>query len=183
MVRSSFLRVLAVGAVGAMVSAGCGDGGASPLDEVDDEVTVEVRSDDLQDGGEVPVQFTCDGEDVPPSLIWSGLPDETEEVAVVVDDPDAPGGTFTHWTVWGLTPADSLRDDVPEHAVEGNNDFGRSGYGGPCPPPGEPHQYRFRVLALDTMVALESGAPPSALAEAIDGYVVGEGVLEATFGR
>lgn len=183
MVRCSFLVVVAVGAGWAMVSAGCGGGGASPLGEVDPEASVEVRSDDLQDSGEVPVQFTCEGEDVPPSLTWSGLPDGTEEVAVVVDDPDAPGGTFTHWTVWGLTSADSLEHDVPEHAVEGTNDFGRSGYGGPCPPPGDPHRYRFRVLALDTTVALESGAPPSALAEAIDGHVLGEGVLEATFGR
>lgn len=183
MVRSPFLRVLTVAVVGAMVSAGCRDRGDGRLDEFDGAVTVEVRSDDLQDGGEVPVQFTCDGEDVPPSLIWSGLPDGTEQVVVIVDDPDAPGGTFTHWTVWGLTPADSLEDDVPEHAVEGNNDFGRSGYGGPRPPPGDPHQYRFRVLALDTAVVLQSGAPPSALADAIDGHVLGEGVLEATFGR
>lgn len=146
---------------------------------------IEVTSADLQAGGTVPARFTCDGEDAVPALAWSGLPDGTLEVVVVVDDPDAPRGTFTHWTVWGLAPGDTpLGSPLPEHAVEGRTSFGRVGYGGPCPPRGDqPHRYRFRVFAMGVGVDLPGGASPDDLAAAMEDHVLGLGELEVTYGR
>lgn len=185
MLRPALRRVVVAGSlVPLLATTACASGGGGAVDDVDAEATVKVHSDDLQQAGDVPIQFTCDGDDVAPALAWSELPDATEEVVVVVDDPDAPGGTFTHWTVWGLAPSDSLEAVVPAHAVEGTNGFGTVGYRGPCPPRGDsPHRYRFRVLALDTKLDLEDGARSDVLADAIDGHVLGEGVLEATFGH
>lgn len=146
---------------------------------------MQVGSPDLADDGTIPVQFTCDGDDALPALAWTGLPDGTAEIAVVVDDPDAPGGTFTHWTAWGIDPAATpLASDVPRPATQGTNDFGSIGYRGPCPPEGdEPHRYRFRILALDAPLDLPEGASPDEVAAAVDGHVLAEGRLTATYGR
>jgi Raf kinase inhibitor-like YbhB/YbcL family protein len=100
--------------------------------------------------GRIPDIYTCEGEDVPPPLAWSGAPAGTRSFALIVDDPDAPGGTFCHWAISDIRPTvTSLGDGIPIGAHEAVNDFGQVGYGGPCPPPGRPHHYRFRLLALD----------------------------------
>ena len=113
------------------------------------------------------------------------MPDDTGEVALVVDDPDAPNGTFTHWTAWGLAPdATPVAADLPDDVVQGANGFGSVGYRGPCPTPGDdPHHYRFRVLALDTALDLREGADPGEVADAIREHVLAEGRLTATYGR
>lgn len=167
-----------------LVTSACGDGGAE-IGADADAASIDVTSDDVPPGGTIPVEHTCDGADRPPSLSWTGVPEGTEEVVVVVDDPDAPGGTFTHWTVWGLPPEDGdLDQELPARAIEGRNDFGDIGYGGPCPPEGDdPHAYRFRILAVDATVELEAGAGPEDLAEAVEGRVVAEGMLTASYGR
>lgn len=172
----------AITAAAVLLAASCGGDGAV---EVGAPRTITVASDDLRDGDLVPVRFTCDGDDVPPELGWEGLPEDTVEVVVVVDDPDAPGGTFAHWTVWGLAGSGgAVAGPLPSSAVEGANDFGTVGYRGPCPPPGdEPHGYRFRVLAVDAPLTVESGAAPEVVAEALDGHVLAEGVLRATYAR
>ena len=175
--------MLALGVVIAVVLAACGDGG-STIEAPTGAGGIEVTSDDLTAGGNVPTEFTCDGADEIPSLSWQGVPDGTQSVAIVVDDPDAPGGTFTHWIVWGVEPDTMSLDGVPDAATQGSNDFGQLGYRGPCPPEGDdPHTYRFRVLALDTTLDLERGADAGAFAEATEGHVIGEGVLSATYGR
>jgi Raf kinase inhibitor-like YbhB/YbcL family protein len=163
-----------------LLTACAGDSGVSPQPDH----RLDVSSDDLEQGARVPVRFTCEGDDVAPHLAWGNPPEGTVEVVVIVDDPDAPGGTFTHWTVWGLEPGDELPGGMSDGAVEGRNDFGSVGYRGPCPPPGdEPHRYRFRVLAVDRPLGLDEGAPPVDVAAALEGHVLGEGVLEARFGR
>ncbi|MCI0497310.1 MAG: YbhB/YbcL family Raf kinase inhibitor-like protein [Thermoplasmata archaeon] len=108
-----------------------------------------VRSDDFEHGGSIPTRFTCDGEDVSPHLAWEGAPRGVASFALIVDDPDAPMGTWVHWLVCDI-PADVLeipRGTVPEGARQVMNDFGRLHYGGPCPPSGT-HRYYFKLYAL-----------------------------------
>jgi hypothetical protein len=113
---------------------------------------LEVGSAALSDGGTVPTRFTCDGDDVSPPLSWSEVPEDATELRISLRDPDAPGGTFTHWVVAGIDPSSSGvdQDAVPAGGTEGMNSFGERAYGGPCPPHGdEPHRYVFTVEALD----------------------------------
>jgi Raf kinase inhibitor-like YbhB/YbcL family protein len=111
----------------------------------------EVRSSAFSEGDTVPIQFTCDGDNVSPPLSWSGVPEGATELRISVTDPDAPRGTFTHWLVTGIDPSstDVGQGTVPTRGTEETNSFGETGYGGPCPPHGnEPHRYVFTVQAL-----------------------------------
>ena len=140
----------------------------------------------------IPKPFTCQGTDKSPQLqIDSQMPAGTQSWALIVDDPDAPGGTFTHWVIWNL-PArlrslpEGVQSEVlelPDGSRQGKNDFGKVGYSGPCPPPGKPHHYRFRVFTLDGKLALPPRSSASDLERAIKGHITGEGTLEATFQR
>jgi hypothetical protein len=112
----------------------------------------EVESSALSEGDTVPFQFTCDGDNVSPPLSWSGVPEDATELRISLRDPDAPGGTFTHWLVAGIDPSSSdvSQGMVPAGGTEKTNSFGEPAYGGPCPPPGDdPHRYIFTVEALD----------------------------------
>jgi hypothetical protein len=129
----------------------------------------------------IPVKYTCDGEDISPPLQWSAPPQGTQSFALICEDPDAPVGLFTHWVLWNLDP--SLRDLPAEfttkalaydHALEGANDFGKQGYGGPCPPPGTAHRYYFKLYALDAKLELEAGAGRQDLLEAMEGHILGQ---------
>jgi len=175
--------------------AGCGGGGGSGTTlEPGPMVTgfTFTAESAVSEGGDVDVRYTCDGEDVSPALLWEGVPDGTSELAVAVDDPDAPGGTFTHWLAWGIdpgvtrlpegVPADSMTPGLPI-LRQGRNDFGRMGYGGPCPPRGEEHRYIFRLFALDGAVDLEAGADRSAFDEAVGPHVLAEARLTARYTR
>jgi Raf kinase inhibitor-like YbhB/YbcL family protein len=143
----------------------------------------------VADGEAIDARSTCDGEDVSPELAWSGVPEGAVELALVLEDPDAPGGTFTHWLVYGLAPEETgLAEGVPagaegEGLLQGVNDFGAAGYGGPCPPEGQTHDYRFRLFALDSELGLEGGASRNELLGALEGRVLAEAVLTATYGR
>jgi Raf kinase inhibitor-like YbhB/YbcL family protein len=148
-------------------------GGSSPF---------TVSSPDLA-GGTFPRAFTCDGANRVPRLEWSTPPAGTRELAIEMPGPDAPGGTFTHWLVYGLRPGLSSLTAVPAGAAEGVNDFGRRGYGGPCPPRGAAHHYRFVVLALDTRLGLAAGARRSDLESRTSGHVLGRGELVASYQR
>ncbi len=141
------------------------------------------------DFSEFPAEHTCDGADVSPELRIGGA-EGAEALAIIMDDPDAPGGTFTHWVVWNLAPGDVPANlpkqgmvEAPVRAVQGLNDFGRVGYAGPCPPPGKPHRYFFRVYALDTLLELEPGASREELESAMKGHVLAYGEAVATYGR
>lgn len=144
----------------------------------------KLTSPAFADGAAIPVRHTCDGSDLAPRLTWTGVPEGTRSFALVMDDPDAPRGTFTHWVVYDM-PAE-LRE-IGEGAVlgtEGRNSFGRSGYGGPCPPPGdEPHRYRFTLYALDVpSLALETGTREE-LETSIDAHVLGSARLVGRYQR
>lgn len=142
----------------------------------------------------IPSEYTCEGADVSPSLEWTHVPDGTESIALVVDDPDAPGQTFTHWVLFNL-PGDATRlptdvdldaefADQDRFPQEGANDFGDVGYGGPCPPPGDgPHRYFFRLYALDTVLDLERGASKTQVTDAMNGHVLDETDLVGTYER
>ena len=147
-----------------------------------DPSPLTITSPDLA-GGTFPHEFTCDGANRLPRLQWSTPPPGTQELAIELLDPDAPGGTFTHWLVYGMPPGITSLAAVPTGAAEGVNDFGRRGYRGPCPPPGAAHHYHFVVLALDTGLGLAAGARRSELESRISGHVLARGELVATYRR
>jgi len=130
-----------------------------------------------------PREFTCDGANRLPRLEWSTPPSGTQEVAIEMLDPDAPGGTFTHWLVYGIPPGISSVAAAPAGAAQGVNGFGRRGYGGPCPPRGAAHHYHLVVLALDTRLGLAAGARRSDLESRISGHVLARGELVAIYQR
>ena len=145
-------------------------------------------------GGPIPNEFTCEGDDIPPNLLWTNVPDGTQSLALIVDDPDAPGQTFTHWILFNIPGSETglpRNIDIDEHfadadppAAEGTNDFDDIGYGGPCPPPGDdPHRYFFRLYALDTVLDLGQGATRKQLTNAMDGHVLDETDRMGTYQR
>lgn len=141
-------------------------------------------------GGEIPRKYTCSGADVSPGLSWSGVPEGAQALGLIMDDPDAPGGTWTHWVVWnipatstGLGEAVPRRSALEEGTMQGVNDFNRIGYGGPCPPPGRPHRYFFRLYALDAAVTVRAGAARSELERAMAGHVIGQAEYMGMFKR
>jgi Raf kinase inhibitor-like YbhB/YbcL family protein len=134
----------------------------------------------------IPSRFTCDGEDVSPPVRWSGVPAETRSLALLLEDPDAPDGTFVHWTLFAIaSTSTALREgEVPAGAREGENSFGDSGYGGPCPPEvDEPHRYTFVVYALRSAPELDAGASPDEVRAAISDLAIARGELIGRFGR
>lgn len=138
---------------------------------------MKLNSPDFEPEGLIPDRFTCEGEDLSPQLNWTDVPEGTRELALVCDDPDAPNGTFTHWTIRNLSPSSSgLRQgQVPGDAVEGGNDFGRQGWGGPCPPKGHgPHRYYFRLYALDFPIDPPTGFSVDDLRSAMQGHILAE---------
>lgn len=144
-----------------------------------------VDSPAFKPGAAIPERYTCDAGGAMPSLRIGGAPVGTAALAVVVDDPDAPGGLFTHYLAWNLpATSDSLDGTtLPPGAVIGQNDFGAAGWGGPCPPAGKPHHYRFRVLALKAPLALGAGADRAAFDRALAGNVLAEASLVGTYRR
>lgn len=148
--------------------------------------SITVTSPAFTEGGSIPVDHTCDGSDAMPELVLSAAPEGAKSLVVYVDDPDAIGGTFTHMIAFDVAPTTSRIGASLEEgggASFGVNDFGSARYQGPCPPRGELHRYRFRVLALDTLLGLPEGATRQRVDEAIDGHVLGEGTLSAQFGH
>jgi Raf kinase inhibitor-like YbhB/YbcL family protein len=144
-----------------------------------------LRSPAFQDGAPLPRRHTCEGEDVSPALEWTAPPAETRSLALVVEDPDAPGGTFTHWLAWGIEPEARGLVEGQRPPLQGRNDFRQSGWRGPCPPPGHgPHRYVFRLVALDaTLEDLAPGAATRDVDEAVSGHVLAAAELVGTFQR
>jgi Raf kinase inhibitor-like YbhB/YbcL family protein len=169
----------------ALAFAGCKAGGGHPSPPPGVTVeTMTVTSASFPSGGAIPVEHTCDGLDRSPALAVSAPPPATQSLVLLMEDDDAPG-TFTHWIAFNLRPPVL---SVPEGAdiatlggAVGTNDFGRLGYGGPCPPQGRVHGYHFRVLALDAPLTLEPGARRSELDSAMHGHVLAEGALVGVF--
>lgn len=142
--------------------------------------------------GPIPRAHTCDGADQSPPLAWSGVPEGARQLALIVDDPDAPGRTFVHWVLYGLPPsATGLPAGVPRDgtltrpvtASQGMNDFRRTGWNGPCPPPGPPHRYVFTLYALDTELKLSPGATSSVVGMAMKDHILEQAQLIGRYGR
>ncbi|MBX3227774.1 MAG: YbhB/YbcL family Raf kinase inhibitor-like protein [Labilithrix sp.] len=151
--------------------------------------SITVTSPSFTEGGRIPVDCTCDGKEVMPELVISSPPEGTKSLVVTVDDPDASSGVFVHMVAFNLSPdlrkleSGTELTNAGEGARFGLNDFSVAHYSGPCPPKGEAHRYRYRVTALDTMLNLSEGTPRSQIDEAIDGHILGEGVLSGHFGH
>jgi len=175
----------------AAFACGCGKGNEeAPAEPTRTPVAFVLSSQAFATGGSIPARYTCDGEDISPPLSWSSAPAGTVSYGLVVDDPDAPGGTFTHWLLVNLpTGSQALPEGLASAerlesgAVQGKNDFGKIGYGGPCPPQGKAHRYRFTAYALDTTLDLRPGASKKQALEAMEEHVLGKTVLEGTYQR
>jgi Raf kinase inhibitor-like YbhB/YbcL family protein len=135
------------------------------------------------DGGEIPVRHTCDGNDISPPLAWSNVPEGTVSLALVCDDPDAGTPPFVHWLAWNIDPAAGALAEGERPPAEGRNGFSRTGWGGPCPPPGAPHRYVFSLQALDAGLDLPAGASRDELEGAIGARRLGSAQLVGLFGR
>jgi Raf kinase inhibitor-like YbhB/YbcL family protein len=143
-----------------------------------------LTSSAFEPGVQIPRKHTCDGDDVSPPLAWANAPSETRSLALVVDDPDAPSGTFTHWLAWGLPPDAAGLAEGEKPPVEGRNDFGRTGYGGPCPPRGGgAHRYFFRLSALDADLELASGAGKADVERLVGEHELAVAELMGTYER
>ncbi len=150
----------------------------------------ELKSSAFGAGQSIPVQFTCDGEQVSPPLAWSGAPRQTATFTLIVDDPDAPHGTFTHWVLVNIPGnVDHLDRHVPQTqrldtgAIQGSSDFGNLGYGAPCPPKGKSHHYRFTLYALATALHLHAGASRQQALGAMQGHILDQAQLVGTYQR
>ncbi len=140
-----------------------------------------ISSTSFSNGGEIPKKFTCDGADVSPEFSWTGSPADTQSFALIADDPDAPDGTWTHWVLFDLPPiTNSLPegvtkiDELPGGERQGRNDFRKIGYNGPCPPPGKPHRYFYKLYALDRKLGLKPGADKQQLEQAMHNHILGK---------
>jgi Raf kinase inhibitor-like YbhB/YbcL family protein len=177
------LMVLVLSACSRQSPPSTNEGGKQP------EMKINITSSAFQDGGLIPSKYTCDGADVSPPLQWSGIPQDTKFLALICDDPDAPAKTWVHWVVYDLPPnIAQLPEAVPDTeslaagGKQGRNDFGKIGYGGPCPPGGT-HRYFFKLYALASQTSLQPGATKEQLLKAIEGKVLGQGQLMGTYKR
>jgi Raf kinase inhibitor-like YbhB/YbcL family protein len=150
---------------------------------------MKIQSSAFSAAQSIPRQFTCEGADRSPALNWSDAPTAAKSFAVIADDPDAPAGTWVHWVIFNLPPAaTSLPEGVPTSdsaagGMQGRNDFGKIGYGGPCPPPGKPHRYFFKLYALDSTLPLKAGARKQDVERAMQGHILGQAELMGTYQR
>jgi Raf kinase inhibitor-like YbhB/YbcL family protein len=153
-------------------------------------MVLSMSSTAFQEGDRIPSKYTCQGQDVSPPLAWGEPPVDTQSLALIVDDPDAPGGAFTHWVLFNIPPvshelaeAIPAQAQLPSNALQGKNDFGKIGYSGPCPPPGRAHRYRFTLHALDGHLGLEAGASKKQVTDTMQGHILAQGHLIGTYQR
>lgn len=157
--------------------------GATPATSTTSQgVTMQLSSPAFVDQGMIPGRFTCDGVDVSPELVIEGVPAGTVSLVLVVEDPDAPGGTWDHWLVFDMAVIASIPEDVGAIGTSGLNSWQRTGYGGPCPPSGT-HRYFFTMVALDAELGLAEGANKAEIMSAAEGHVLAEAVLMGTYSR
>ena len=144
--------------------------------------SISVTTPAFQGGGDVAAKFTCNGANVNPELKINGVPNEAKSLVLIVDDPDAPRGLFTHWIVWNIDPkaTDIGENSAPAGGIQGTNDFGKRNYGGPCPPSGT-HRYFFKIYALDSKLDLKPSARRAELDAAMRGHTHAQGELMARY--
>ncbi|HVZ16118.1 MAG TPA: YbhB/YbcL family Raf kinase inhibitor-like protein [Terriglobales bacterium] len=153
-------------------------------------MTLQISAISFPAVGTIPKTFTCDGQDVSPLLRWTEAPSSTKAFALIADDPDAPAGTWTHWLMWNIPPSThelhegiSKNAQLPDGARQGQNDFKKIGYNGPCPPPGKPHRYYFKLFALDAPLEVKSGASRAQLEDAIQQHTLAHAEVMGRYGR
>ena len=177
--------------VALLIVAGCSVD-AAPVSAPSDAASITVVSDRFVSLGSIRPRHTCDGMDLSPDVRWSGVPEEAESIVLLLDDPDAPGGSFTHWLVYDLPVSVQEMPEgrggasagLPTGGFQGQNGFGgRLGYAGPCPPRGQSHNYILRVYAVDGLLDLGQRATTSEVLDAMQGRVVGHGSLAGTYQR
>jgi Raf kinase inhibitor-like YbhB/YbcL family protein len=151
---------------------------------------IHLLSPAFRHGDVIPRAHTCEGEDLSPPLSWTGIPMERRSLALVCDDPDAPRGTWVHWVLYNLpgetvelSPGMPAVPELPSGARQGRNDSGEIGYSGPCPPPGKPHRYYFRLYALDIMLSLPHGVSKAELEQAMADHILAQGALMGVYQR
>ena len=164
------------------------DGWPSEVPPASDALSIQAEA--FKPGADIPRKFSCQGSDTSPALAWTEPPAGTRSLALIADDPDAPGGTFVHWVLYDLPgTARRLAEALPRGegitggGRQGRNDFGKIGYGGPCPPPGNPHRYFFKLYALDRKLDLKAGASKSDVEEAIKGHVLAKAEVMGRYSR
>lgn len=145
---------------------------------------MKIESPIFENNSSIPLKYTCDGEDVNPPLEISEVLENTKSLVLIVDDPDAPGGTWVHWTVWNISPETEEvgENSTPDGGEEGITDFGKPGYGGPCPPSGT-HRYFFKLFALDTILDIDSSSKVSDIEKAMEGHILDQAQLIGLYQR
>jgi len=178
MMSQRLLLGIVLGCAGITV---CAKGGAMPF---------QITSTAFSNGASITKNYTCDGPDVSPALTWTGAPAGTQSFALIADDPDAPAGTWVHWVLYNLPAAakelpEGLKkeEQLPDGTQQGLNDFRKIGYNGPCPPPGKPHRYFFKLYALNAKLTLKPGATKADVESASKGHILGQAELMGKYGR
>ena len=166
------------------------DAGADKAGAQEEGRTMKLSSTAFQNGGMVPKEYTGDGADLSPPLAWTDPPEGTVSFALICDDPDAPIGTWVHWVVYRIPPdcrgfyeGTPTEEMLPEGIHQGKNDFRKTGYGGPAPPPGKPHRYFFRLFALDVLLPPSGAMSAGELRKAMEGHVLAQADLMGRYGR
>jgi Raf kinase inhibitor-like YbhB/YbcL family protein len=175
--RSSFVFLVLV----ALALVGQAEDG-NQKNETKRKKSMKISSSAFAQGAEIPVKYSRGGEDINPPLHIEGTPGNAKSLTLIMDDPDAPVGLFTHWLVWNMDPrtTEITEHSVPKGAVEGTNDYPNAGYGGPQPPSGT-HRYYFKIFALDKTLDLRAGAKRKELDQAMKGHVIAEGQYMGRF--
>jgi Raf kinase inhibitor-like YbhB/YbcL family protein len=173
-----------------IIGSGCKPSLKTVGSEGEMPMTVQITSTAFTESKTIPQKYTCDGVNVSPPLSWSGIPSGAKSLALVADDPDAPGGTWVHWVIYNIPiTLTSLPENVAKTATvegigtQGNNDFRKPGYGGPCPPKGSIHRYFFKVYALDVLLNLKPGSVKADVEKAMRGHILVQGQLMGKYGR
>ncbi len=148
-----------------------------------EEKMMKIESSAFKNGQTIPLKYTCSGDNLSPPLSFSGIPAGTESLALIVDDPDAPGGTFDHWIAWNIPSATQALAEGSPVPKQGKNSYRVLDYRGPCPPPGKPHRYFFKLYALDTLLDQPEGIPKGQLEKAMAGHILAKGELIGIFQR
>jgi Raf kinase inhibitor-like YbhB/YbcL family protein len=180
-------RISALTILTSLALLGCGTGPRQlppePPQSPEKKSEIKVVSVAFKEGQPIPRQYTCDGINISPPLEWSGVPKTAKTIAIIADDPDAPAGTWVHWVLYNLSAENigfvenlPMTENLKAGGFQGKNDFGKIGYGGPCPPSGS-HRYFFKVYALDAELPLKAGATKAEVEKAIEGHVVSQGQL------
>jgi Raf kinase inhibitor-like YbhB/YbcL family protein len=191
------LSRLAIVAATIVLIAGCSDDASESTSDAttttaadsadtsaDAAADLELTSSAFEDGAAIPAQFTCDGDNQQPPLNWAEAPDDAEQMVLIVDDPDAPGGSFIHWVIWDLASEGGIAEgQVPDTAVQGTNDLDTTEWFGPCPPPGETHHYEFQLAAVSEAPDVEGGATAEEVRAAIGPTTLADTVLVGTYQR